>query len=150
LLVASAVALVLSLALSNQLSWLSAVAGLLLAAAWALNHRLYPAVCMVAGGLSNELVRGLNAGHMPVVLAGLPASLRGDLAAMVRDSATYTLVDAHTRLALLADRFQVLPFPGVASVGDLLIAAGIAWLFAAQMLSLRPKKDAAAEQRLAA
>jgi hypothetical protein len=48
---------------------------------------------------------------------------------------TYVLADAHTNFAWLDDRFRLpAPFPGIASVGDILIAIAMAWLIASLML----------------
>jgi len=69
--------------------------------------------------------RGLREGERYLLGVG------DDLGNLGQTSSTYQSVDTHTQLAWLADRFPLIVFPGVASVGDMLIALGIIWIFAA-------------------
>jgi hypothetical protein len=125
-----AVVLIGSTRLSPQAGWIAAGIGLAVIGIWSLQRGWYPVVCTLLGGLCNEIARGVNGGRMPVATTGLPADLSGDFATL--DSSTlYQAVDAHTRLPWLADRFSLFPLPGVASPGDILLALGIAWIFAA-------------------
>jgi hypothetical protein len=69
----------------------------------------------------------------PSVVDGL-----GDLG----QTSTYEAANAGTRLTWLADRFPLSPFPGVASLGDAVIALGIVWVFAS-LTAPRPAPIAA-------
>jgi hypothetical protein len=115
--------LVAGLVAPNPLSWalpllLSVGAGL-----WAARRRALPILLCAIGAFGNELVRGLNGGFMPVEGSGLMSGLGV--------SNTYVVADAGTVLPWLADRFHLpAPFPGIASLGDMVIAIGVVWLVA--------------------
>jgi hypothetical protein len=66
------------------------------------------------------------------------------MGAVSRSVNTYVLAGPGTNFAWLDDRFMLPPpFPGIASVGDMLISVGMAWFVA--MLMLRRPAPAAAE-----
>jgi hypothetical protein len=137
LVLAGALALAVSTRLPAHDSWIAATAGLLAIGAWAISYRWLPLACMLAGGLGNEIARGVNGGRMPVSTADLPAALQQDFSALSQHSSLYLLVDDATRLPWLADRFPLTPFPGIASPGDVLVGIGVVWLFAAMTLASR-------------
>jgi hypothetical protein len=117
----------------TPLSWiLPALAGISVSA-WAVRRGLFGVVLASAGMLCNEAVRAVNGGRMLVDVKALPASMQGDYADLGGQSATYAAAGPHTHLNWLADRFPAAPFPGVASIGDTLIAVGAIWLFAVLM-----------------
>jgi hypothetical protein len=122
--------LVASTRVPAMTSALLAAAGLVALGVWVGRHRAYHAACLVLGGLCNEIVRAANGGRMPVETADLPPALRNDFAGLTHDSTTYLVAGPGTALRWLADRFPVPVFPGVASVGDILVAIGIVWLAA--------------------
>jgi hypothetical protein len=64
---------------------------------------------------------------------------------LTRDSPTYLVAGPGTALRWLADRFPVPVFPGVASIGDILVAIGIVWLAAALTMA-HPSGDIAADR----
>jgi len=90
--------------------------------AWTIWHfDLLPGVWLVtAGGALNLLVIGVNGARMPVApaLAG-PLLSHGDVA-------QYTLMGPGTNLGGLGDWISVPPFPEAYSLGDVVIAAGLA------------------------
>ena len=131
LVILGAIALIVSTRLPSDVGWIAAAAGLASIGVFALRRRWLPVALMLLGGLGNEIARGVNGGRMPVATAGLPPDIGEDLASLSQTSTTYQAVDAHTRLAWLADRFPLAPFPGLASPGDLLLGLGIVWIFAA-------------------
>jgi len=95
---------------------------------WAVWRRVYPVACGALGAYCNEIVRAANGGSMPVEGHGVMAEIGSR-------TGTYVLADAHTNFAWLDDRFHLpAPFPGIASVGDILIAIAMAWLVASLML----------------
>ncbi|MQA99877.1 MAG: hypothetical protein GEU78_06230 [Actinobacteria bacterium] len=111
--------------------WLGSTGGLavilatnvLVAAFLAFNRRLPGMVLAAVGTMLNVLVIAVN-GAMPVALGA--AQIAG---AGVRDlGIKHEILDAETRLPWLGD---VIPVPGLRvliSVGDVLLAIGIAWL----------------------
>lgn len=123
--------LLVSTRLPNTMSAPLAAAGLVALGIWVIRHRAYHGACLVLGGLCNEIARAANGGRMPVETADLPPALRNDFAGLTRDSTTYLLAGPGTAVRWLADRFPVPVFPGVASIGDILVAIGIVWLAAA-------------------
>ncbi len=123
--------LVVSTRVPNMISAPLAAVGLVALGIWVIRHRAYHGACLVLGGLCNEIARAANGGRMPVETAGLPPALRNDFAGLSRDSTTYLVAGPGTALRWLADRFPVPVFPGVASIGDILVAIGIVWLAAA-------------------
>ncbi|HET9848385.1 MAG TPA: DUF5317 family protein [Candidatus Dormibacteraeota bacterium] len=121
---AVAVILLLSQAMPGPLSWLVPLGLAIGAGVWATWRRIYPVACGALGACCNEVVRGANGGYMPVDGAQL-------LAGLGRAANTYILAGPQTQLAWLDDRFTLPPpFPGIASLGDILIAIGTAWLVA--------------------
>jgi hypothetical protein len=123
-------------------SWLVPLLLALAGGIWAVWRRVFPVACAALGAYSNELVRAANGGHMPV--EGYRRMLEG----FGVPSDTYTAAGAATNFAWLDDRFQLPPpFPGIASVGDILIALGMAWLVAALVARRRagPVSDAAGD-----
>jgi hypothetical protein len=131
LIIVGGAGLLVSTRLPSQTAAILAAVSLTLIAVVALRRRWFPVACMLLGGLCNEIARVVNGGLMPVETAGLPAGLADELGNLGQTSMTYKAVDAHTHLAWLADRFPLGPFPGLASVGDILIGLGIIWIFAA-------------------
>jgi len=129
----------------NVISATLAAAGLVALGVWVLRHRAYHGACLVLGGLCNEIAPAANGGRMPVETADLPPALRNDFAGLTRDSSTYLLAGPGTALRWLADRFPVPVFPGVASIGDVLVAIGIVWLAAALTMA-HPSADLAADR----
>lgn len=103
---------------------------------WA-NRRL-PGMWLLGVGLAaNWLVILANGGYMPITYEALAAAGQLRLASstatgtIVLSSKDILLPLAETRLAFLADRFVIpppFPIPGVFSVGDALIGAGLFWL----------------------
>ncbi len=102
----------------------------------ALNLHL-PGLKLIGLGLAaNTLVMLLNGGYMPVSEPALRAAgldWRVDQLAAQGHSDKSRLVDATTRLPVLGDVIPVPPINKVLSIGDLLVAAGAAWLLAAGM-----------------
>ena len=136
LLAAAAGILLVSEVTPAPLSWLLPLILAIVAGIWAVRVRLYPVACGALGACCNEIVRAANGGQMPVEGQGV-------LTALSNRAATYVLAGPHTNLAWLDDRFSLPPpFPGIASVGDILIAIGMAWFVATLMLR-RPSVVAA-------
>jgi hypothetical protein len=111
------------------------------------NIRVQGIPCVAIGAVSNLAAILANGGRMPVD-GGLLSRARGAAAeaaiASGQSPSNSVLVDSHTRLLWLTDRFLLappFPFPTVFSVGDLLIGVGVAWLIAAGM---RPPSRVAA------
>ena len=110
------------------------------------NIRVVGIPCVTIGAGSNLAAILANGGRMPVA-GTLLARARGAAAeaaiASGQSPSNSVLVDSHTRLLWLTDRFLLpppFPFPTVFSVGDLLIGLGVAWLIAAGMRA--PKRVA--------
>lgn len=105
----------------------------LLLACVACNLRRAPVVVFGMGVLSNAVAIAVNGGYMPatraaLVLAGIPVSNEPHNNSL--------LADAGTRLGFLTDVMAVphwIPLANVFSVGDLLVAVGLAWLLAEGM-----------------
>ena len=110
--------------LPSPISWgLPLVLGVIVGV-WAIRHRRFALSLGVLGALSNELVRGVNGGRMPVEGAGIDPS----------DTHVYVAATPHTSLAWLDDRFHLFPpFPGTASIGDIALAVAVVWLVAGLM-----------------
>ena len=136
--------LLLSQLASSPLAWLIPLVLAVAGGIWAGWRRVYPIACTALGAFSNEIVRAANGGHMPV--EGYRRTLDGFGAA----SDTYVAAGPGTNLAWLDDRFQLPPpFPGIASIGDILIAIGLAWFVAALVARRRRSGlESAGEQRL--
>jgi hypothetical protein len=106
--------------------------GLLLACV-AVNLRRPPLMCLGVGLLSNAVTIVVNGGYMPASraalrLAGLPVS--------VQPHNNSELAGPHTHLAFLGDVFALphaVPLANIFSVGDILIALGVAWLIVEAM-----------------
>ena len=106
--------------------------GLLLACV-AVNLRRPPLMCLGVGLLSNAVTIVVNGGYMPASraalrLAGLPVS--------VQPHDNPELAGPHTHLAFLGDVFALphaVPLANIFSVGDILIALGVAWLIVEAM-----------------
>ena len=127
-LVAAGCVLLVSALLPSPPSWLLPLALAVVAGIWAVWRRVWPVACGALGAYCNEIVRAANGGRMPV-------DGHGVLAEVGTRANTYVLADAHTNFAWLDDRFHLpAPFPGIASVGDILIAIAMAWLVASLML----------------
>lgn len=98
-----------------------------------LNLRSAGVAIAASGTLANAVVIAANGGYMPARRAALAAAgvlYAGDAANNSR------LIDAGTRLSFLGDLFAIpkgVPLANVFSVGDLLIAAGVALLLATAM-----------------
>jgi len=128
--------------LPNPISWgLPLVLGIIVGV-WAIGQRLFALALGVLGALSNEMVRGMNGGRMPVEGAGIDPS----------DTQVYVAANSHTALAWLDDRFHLFPpFPGTASMGDIALAAAVVWLVAGLMAAPRDAtRPASAEEATAA
>lgn len=128
----------------NPLSWMMPALAGIAVSVWAVGRGLFGVVCASVGMLCNEAVRALNGGRMLVDVNALPKSIRGSYADLGGQSSTYALVGPGSHLTWLADRLPAAPFPGVASIGDLLIAAGAIWVIAALMVR-RDQAEAASE-----
>ena len=138
-LVGAGAILLLSQVTPSPLSWLLPLGLAIAAGIWGTWKRVYPVACGALGAYGNELVRAANGGRMPV-------EGHGTLAALGNRTDTYVLSGPHTIFAWLDDRFQLpAPFPGIASVGDILIAIGMAWFVASLMLRPDPRALAAHE-----
>ncbi|MGD0997555.1 MAG: DUF5317 domain-containing protein [Thermoleophilia bacterium] len=103
--------------------------GLLLAFV-AANLRRAPIVCFGLGVLANTIAIALNGGYMPASAAALRFA---GLSESSRPHNNSELAGAATQLRFLGDILAVphwLPLANVFSVGDCLIAIGLAWLVA--------------------
>jgi Family of unknown function (DUF5317) len=103
------------------------------------NLRVQGIPIVAVGAVSNLAAILANGGRMPVDPA-LLSRARGAAAeaaiASGQSPSNSILMDSHTRLLWLTDRFLLpppFPLPTVFSVGDLLIGVGVAWLIAAGM-----------------
>jgi Family of unknown function (DUF5317) len=134
--IVGAAGLVISTRLPSQPAAILAAGGLTTIGVFAIRRGWFPMACLLLGGLCNEVARMVNGGHMPVNTVGLPEGVAGDLANL-SETSTYRAVDGRTHLAWLADRFALAPFPGIASVGDIIIGLGVIWVFAA-LTTARP------------
>lgn len=137
-LIAIGALLVASEVAPGALSWLLPLGAAVAVGIWAVWRRVYPVACGALGAWCNEVVRAANAGRMPVEAPGV-------LSAVGSQSSKYVTAGSHTNLAWLDDRFLLPPpFPGVASLGDILIAVAMAWLVASLMIR-RPASDVAGD-----
>ena len=104
-----------------------------------LNHRVTGMFLAASGLALNGIVIGLNRG-MPVSPAAVEAVAAGARFTLQRGDFAHVVLDAATRLPLLAD---ILPVPGpagvrsVASVGDVLLICGVAGVVVSAMLRHR-------------
>ena len=112
-----------------------------LAGAWLLmNLRLWPMRLIGLGGALNLVVLVANRGYMPVSLDGLVWAGHAPTAQYLAQEGVYANVipmTDTTHLNLLGDIFALpdwVPLAGVFSLGDVVIALGIAWLVAKGMM----------------
>jgi hypothetical protein len=130
-LVAAGGILLISGVTPDPFSWLLPLGLAVVAGIWAVWRGIYPIACGALGAYCNEVVRAANGGRMPV--EGYDV-----MGAVSRSANTYVLAGPGTNFAWLDDRFTLPPpFPGIASVGDMLIAIGMAW-FVAMLMLRRP------------
>ena len=123
--------LVLSEFTPGTLSWLLPMAAAVGVGIWAVWRRAYPVVCGALGAYCNEIVRAANGGRMPVDGPEVLASVSGHVD-------TYVVAGPQTNFSWLDDRFSLpVPFPGIASAGDILVAVALAWLVASMMFARR-------------
>jgi len=126
--------LVLSEFTPGTLSWLLPMGAAVGVGIWGVWRRAYPVVCGALGAYCNEVVRAANGGRMPVDGPGVLASVSGHVD-------TYVLAGPHTNFSWLDDRFSLpVPFPGIASAGDILIAVALAWLVASMMFDRQARR----------
>ncbi len=122
-------------------AWLLSVSFLLvLLFAWRNRHLTASACLIVLGSLCNYIVIAANDFLMPVSAGALSAlSAEGAEALLTGQIPMYTAAGEHTRLLFLGDIFwfPVPLFRGFASVGDLLLAAGVFFLFMALMAPVK-------------
>lgn len=122
--------LLVGLLAPRPLSWMLPMALAIAAGIWALRQGAYSILCCAAGAFCNEVVRAFNGGFMPVEGSGLMSGFGA--------ANTYTHAGPGTVLSWLDDRLYLPPpFPGIASVGDVLIAVGMAWLVASVVVQRR-------------
>lgn len=112
----------------------------------AVNIRLAWVWLIGLGTFSNFLVLAANGGVMPVSLSALKRADLLDLVESTEIMVRHSIMGPHTVLKPLAD---IMPIPGVAfiapqvaSIGDLLIAAGIFMFIQHFMLTPAPEKAA--------
>ena len=133
--------LVLSARATGQTSTLMALVGVGVIGFYAVTRGWFPIACLVLGAMGNELARLANNGRMPVDTISLPPNVVGELGDLGQVP-NYQTATPSTHLAWLADRFPLGPFPGVASLGDAVIALGIVWLFASVTVPRHAHLDA--------
>lgn len=106
---------------ASRFAYIAALAAIV---AWTLWHvrRLRGIALVSAGAASNLLVMLANGARMPVAPEFAAALARHDTIGQ------YTTMGPHTNLSLLADWIQLWPSPEVYSVGDVLVALGLAIL----------------------
>lgn len=113
---------------------------LLLIFLWANRHLKKTALCIFTGSLCNLLVISANGWRMPVSQAAITTLSPEGLAMLTSGQVPmYALADKSTSLVFLGDIFYCpIPFfKGFASIGDLLLAAGV---FFCLMAILSPSK----------
>ena len=96
--------------------------GLVVIVAWTIFHwrRLRGIWLVTLGGTLNVIVIAANGARMPVAHESAGGLNR------VGTYGQYTLMGEHTNLNFLGDWIRLYPLPGVYSIGDLLIALGLA------------------------
>lgn len=105
-----------------------------------LNLRTRPMWLVGVGGLSNLVVLVANGGYMPVSLDALVQAGQANTASHLAVAGVYANVipmGADTRLNALGDILAMpdwVPLARVFSLGDIVIAVGIAWLIAKGMM----------------
>ena len=103
------------------------------------NIRVQGIPCVAIGAVSNLAAILANGGRMPVDGSLLSRARGAAVEAAIASGhspSNSVLLNSHTRLLWLTDRFLLappFPFPTVFSIGDLLIGLGVAWLIAAGM-----------------
>lgn len=103
------------------------------------NLRMPPLLVIGVGGGLNVLVVGVNGGYMPVSATALIRAGQTAVAELLQRGDAYgnvILMTDDTRLNLLGDIVplpHLVPMAAVFSIGDLLIAIGVAWLIAKGM-----------------
>ena len=107
---------------------------------------------VVLGTGLNLLATLANGGKMPISLAAVKAAHMHELAEMLvsnNDFIRHSLMSSHTRLNILADIIPAprppFPFPGVMSVGDILISVGLFVVVQCAMLGRPLRKPPAKE-----
>jgi hypothetical protein len=123
--------------------WIYPVADAVLVVFMILNVRLAGAWLAAIGLGANVLVRWLNGGKMPVA-RDLAARLgfTGEAGELARrgDWLHAEFIDAHTRVPFLGDIIYLghpYPWPGVLSVGDLLLGLGVVMFVQGAMVASR-------------
>ena len=105
-----------------------------------MNLRLRPMWIVGLGGVLNFLVLAVNGGYMPVSLDALVQAGEASTANHLAATGVYANVipmGADTRLNFLGDILAMpdwVPLARVLSLGDIVIAMGIAWLIAKGMM----------------
>ncbi|MCX6095177.1 MAG: DUF5317 domain-containing protein [Candidatus Bipolaricaulota bacterium] len=100
----------------------------------AMNFRILPLLAVGIGALLNLLVICVNGGYMPSSATALSRSGAADVARLLIEKGTYgnvKLMGKGTTLDALGDLLYLpkgLPLATVFSVGDLVMAFGLAWL----------------------
>jgi Family of unknown function (DUF5317) len=110
--------------------------GLVVIVAWTVWHwRRLPGIWLVTvGGALNVLVIAANGARMPVAPESAGSlNSRGTFG-------QYTLMRAHTNLNFLGDWIRLNPAPGVFSIGDVLIALGLAIVVFLAVRNPRPHR----------
>jgi len=111
--------------------------GLVVIVAWTIWHwrRLRGIWLVTGGGALNVLVIAANGARMPVAPeAAGSLNSRGTFG-------QYTLMGANTNLNFLGDWIRFYPTPGVFSVGDVIIALGLAIVVFLAIRNPRPYKE---------
>ncbi len=111
--------------------------GLVVIVAWTIWHwrRLRGIWLVTGGGALNVLVIAANGARMPVAPeAAGSLNSRGTFG-------QYTLMGANTNLNFLGDWIRFYPAPGVFSVGDVIIALGLAIVVFLAIRNPRPYKE---------
>ncbi len=112
----------------------------------AANVRRRPVVCFGAGVISNTLAIVVNGGLMPATRGALRLAGLTEAAGYHNNS---VVAGSGTHLRFLVDVFALphgVPLANIFSVGDVLIAVGLAWLIAAGMRDDRAAQAAPAPQ----
>ena len=105
----------------------------------AFNYRLLPIVLIGCGAILNLLPIAFNGGYMPSSHAALSRAGGAEIAARLVDEGqvgNVVLMSDQTRLNILGDFLYLpeqVPLAAAFSLGDLVIALGIAWLIARGM-----------------
>ncbi len=126
---------------ASAAAWLLSLSFLLVLLFALCNRHLTVSACLIAlGSLCNYIVIAANGFLMPVSIGALSAlSPEGAKALLAGKIPMYTAAGEHTRLLFLGDIlwFPLPFFKGFASVGDLLLSAGVFFLLIALMAPVR-------------